>query len=456
MSVIDVYRKLARLCFVAYDNFTSRQVCWCRQYLERTQWWKKHDLQRLQNKRLRTLLKHAYENVPYYHECFRENNIHLDDVKSVNDLSKLPVLKKKTIRQKSNMMMARNIPKRQLVLQHTSGTTSSPLNLYRTKTDLSWGVGAEFRGYGWAGYEVGDKRALVWGFGPEQTRSFTFRLKNLLSRDKFLNAKHISHDAIASFAKRVHSFKPDFVRGYCGATTMFATYLLQNEQFKINPKVVFTSGETLLPHYRKTIEHAFGCKVREYYASAEMSHIAAQCGHHEGLHLSEENIVLETVQDNEAVASGEEGKVLLTNLHNYAMPFIRYDIGDTARFIPETCSCGRGLSLMKPKGRSYEYFESTSGEFSALRDLETVFEDLPIRDFQVVQESLDEISIKIVAGPGFTEAHRRFILHNTLSHGPAEIRVELVDSIPLGSSGKARHLVTKIVTPYIRASNTEV
>jgi phenylacetate-CoA ligase len=441
---------------MVYDNFTSRQVCWCRQYLEKTQWWKKRELKRLQNKRLRALLKHAYENVPYYHECFRNSSIRPDDIKSASDLSKLPILKKKTIRQQSGKMVASDFPKRELVPQYTSGTTSSPLGLYRSKADLSWGVGAEFRGYGWAGYEVGDKRALVWGFGPEQVNSFTFRLKSYLMRDEFLNAKHISQNAIASFAERMHSFKPDFVRGYCGATTMFATFLLQSDRYKIRPKVVFTSGETLLPHYRKTIEHAFGCKVYEYYASTEMSHIAAQCGHHEGLHLSEENIVLETVEDSEAAASGEEGKVLLTNLHNYAMPFIRYDIGDMARVFPDTCSCGRGLSLMKPTGRTYEYFESTSGEFSVLRDLETVFEDLPIRDFQVVQESLDEIVIKIVTRLGFTEAHKRFILRNIIAHGPAKIRIELVDSIPLESSGKTRHLVSKIATAYIRASGAEV
>ena len=453
--MIAVYRKLAKLYFMAYDNFTSRRVCWCRQYLEKTQWWKRRDLQRLQTKRLRALLKHAYENVPYYHECFKKSSIRPGDIKSVSDLSKLPILKKKTIRRQSDRMMAENFPKRELVFQRTSGTTSSPLGLYRTKADLSWGVGAEFRGYGWAGYEAGDKRAMVWVLRPDQLGSFTFRLKSFLMRDKVLNTKHISQSAIASFAQKMHVHRPDFVRGYCGATTMFATFLLHNGRFKISPKAVFTSGETLLPHYKKTIERAFGCKIFEYYASSEMSHIAAQCGCHAGLHLSEENIVFEAVEDGEAVGPGEEGRVLLTNLNNYAMPSIRYDIGDVGKVFPDVCSCGRGLSLVKPIGRTYEYFVSSGGEFSVLHDLETLFEDLPVRDFQVVQGSLDEIVIKVVAGPSFTEAHERFILENIVEHGPANVRVELVDSIPLERSGKARHFVSKIASVYTGASSSE-
>jgi len=251
-----------------------------------------------------------------------------------------------------------------------------------------------------------------------------------------------------SFAKSLHRFEPDFIQGHSGSTNIFATFILENEHFKIRPKAIFTSCETLLPHYRKTIQEAFNCKVYDYYACSEVSHIAAQCGQHEGLHIFEENIVLETVKDDEHASSGEEGRVLLTNLHNYAMPFIRYEVGDSGKILPDICQCGRELSLFKPIGRTNEYFVNRDGSFIFLKDFPRVFEDLPIKDFQVVQESFGEIVLKIASRHSYTKAHTDFILKNITYAGSANIRIELVDSIPPDKSGKISHFLSKIATNY--------
>jgi phenylacetate-CoA ligase len=131
------------------------------------------------------------------------------------------------------------------------------------------------------------------------------------------------------------------------------------------------------------------------------------------------------------------------------MPFIRYDIGDFGKVFTETCSCGRQLSLMKPVGRTYEYFANSDGSFTYLRDLQMVFEDLPINEFCVVQESLDRIVIKIVPLPGYANADTEFILKNIKLRGAAEIMVDVVDSIPLENSSKARYVVSKLASKYI-------
>ena len=445
-----LYRKLAGLSLIALNNFEGRCVYRCKKHLDKTQWMKKRDLQRLQIKRLKALLKHAYENVPYYHESFRRQNFRPTDFKCLEDLRRVQILKKSAIRKNSNEMIAKNVPKKELVCRFTSGTTAAPVRFYRGKTDVSWGIGAELRGYGWAGYEVGDKLALIWTFVPGEVRKFAFHLKNFLRRNKILNVYYLSEKNIASFAKKMHRFKPDFIRGYSSAVNIFATFILQNNRFNISPRAIFTSGQTLLPNYQKTIEETFNCEIYDYYATSEVSHIAAQCEQHEGLHIFEENIFVEIVKDDEPASIGEEGKVLLTNLHSYAMPFIRYDIGDVGKIFPDTCSCGRELSLLKPIGRTYEYFVNRDGSFTYLRDFQTVFGDLPIKDFQVVQESYDEIIVKVVRRPGYSKAHTDFILKNVKYHTAreAKIRVELVDSIPLEGSGKIRHTVSKIATKY--------
>jgi len=343
--------------------------------------------------------------------------------------------------------MAKNISKNELVRRATNGTTAAPVKFYRSKEDVSWGIGAELRGYSWAGYEVGDKVALIWRILPGLNRSFNFKLENLMRRHKILNILNISEESMELFARNMHNLQPDFIRGYAGSTNIFATYLSQNDHFKIRPRAVFTSCETLFPHYRKTIEETFNCKVFDYYGSSETSHLAAQCGQHEGLHITEENFILEVVKNDESVSPGEEGKVLVTNLNSFAMPFIRYDIGDLGKIFPDTCTCGRNLSLFKPIGRDYEYFVDSDGSFTSLCDFQTVFEDLPIKDFQVVQENYDEIVVRIVRKPGYTKEHTNFILRHIKYFGRAKIRVEPVDSILPGESGKIRHFDKIIATP---------
>jgi phenylacetate-CoA ligase len=443
-----MYRKFAKGLLIAFDMIGGTRVSRCKNYLEKTQWMKKRDLHTLQLRRLRGLLANAYENVPYYHQSFRNSNFRPNEVRSLEDLDKVPILKRSEVRDQLDRMIARNIPKKEFVAFSTSGTTAAPIRFYRSKTDLSWGTAAGHRAYSWAGYEFGDKRAVIWAFEPERARSLKFRVQNLLSRDKILNCTYLSEEAMAQYAAKMHRFRPDFVRGDSPSANLFATFLIQNRHFKIEPKGVSTSTQMLLPHYRKTIEKAFCCKVYDFYGSREISSIAAQCGQHEALHISEENIILEIVKNGEKVSPGEEGRVLLTNLHSYVMPFIRYDIGDFGKVVPDTCACGRELSLMKPIGRTYEYFINSDGSVTFLRDFQMVFEDLPIKEFQVVQESYDEIVVKIVSLPDYNDSHTKFILDNIKWGGKARIKVELIDSIPKEKSGKVRHIVSKLATKY--------
>jgi phenylacetate-CoA ligase len=448
-----MYRRLAKGLLLVFDNISGTRNCACRAYLEKTQWLNHKNLQRIQLERLKGLLKDAYEKVPHYREIMKRVNLLPSDVKSMEDIRKLPILKKSEIRTGIDQMLNVGFPKKELKTLATSGTTAIPFKFYRSKMDISWGTGAELRARSWGGekggYEVGDKRALLWSYEPEETSRLTFRLSHFLMRDKLLNVKYMSERAMESFAERMVRFKPEYIHGYVGSTNLLATFLLENPKFEIRPKAVFTTAGTLLPNYRKTIEKAFSCRVYDLYGSREIQFISAQCGHHEGLHVAEENVIVEIVDDDDLpVSAGEEGRIILTNLHSHAMPFIRYDIGDYGKIFPESCSCGRQLSLLKPIGRTYEYFINSDGSFTYLRDFQIVFEDLPVRDFQVVQESYDEIVVKVVKAPGYTDSHTEFIVSNLKERGKSKIRVELVDSIPAEASGKAKHIVRKMQSKY--------
>ncbi len=173
--------------------------------------------------------------------------------------------------------------------------------------------------------------------------------------------------------------------------------------------------------------------------------MASECSHHSGLHVASDNVVLEFVKDGEHVAPGEEGKVLVTSLHNYSMPFIRYDIGDVGKPSDKSCQCGRGLPLIESiEGRTYEIFVNSDGSFTTLRDLDTFFEDLPVREFQIIQNSRDEIHVKVVKDRGYTQRHTAFIENNLKWAGKAKIVVETVNSIPFERSGKKKYLISKV------------
>jgi len=440
-----LYRKFAELFLLAFDNFEGRSVYGCRKYLEETQWMRRRHLQRLQLNRLKALLKYAYENVPYYNKMLKNANFKPSMLRCLGDLQRVPILRRSAIENSSDELWARTLKGRGLFSWSTSGTTATPISFCRTKTDLSWGLGAELRSYSWVGYEIGDKLAIIWRV---LEHGLKFQLRNLLKRAMVFDVHTISEKTMESFARKMHRFKPKFVRGYAGSTNLFATFLEANEHFQIQPEAVFTSAQTLQPYYRRNIEKAFNCRVFDCYGTNEIYFVAGQCGEHEGLHVAEENVIVEVVEGDEQVADGEEGRVLLTNLHSFAMPFIRYDVGDLGRVFPERCSCGRTLRLFKPIGRTYEYFLNSDGSFTFLKDFQTFFEGVPIGDFQVVQEAYDKITIKIAPKPAYNEKHTRFILENIKLRGSAEIQVKLVDSIALDESGKIPHVVSKLVTRY--------
>jgi phenylacetate-CoA ligase len=423
----------------------------CRKTLDKTQWMKKEELQQLQMRKLKMLLRHAYENVPYYHELFRKSGFRPTDFGKLEDLQKIPVLRRSDLRSKLNELVARNVKKSELVSCKTSGTTATPLKFYQSKTEIPWYLAAEARGYSWARYKTGDKVIYLRILEPNDALArLMARITRFIRRWKLMGGYNLSEKSMLEFCSKNRNFKPDFVHGGGGPLNIFGVFLQENTQYSLRPKAVFSYGQQLLPDYRKMIEEAFRCKVYDIYSSTEVPYVAAQCGHHEGLHVAEENVFLEVEKDGEAAVPGEEGKVLLTSLNGYAMPFIRYDVGDRGKMFADDCPCGRGLLLFRPLGRTYEYFVHSDGTFTIFRDIQTVFEDLPIEDYQIVQQTLDEIAIRIVKRAGYTQAHTDFIMKkiSLIVSDRVKIRVELVDSVPLIGFGKVPRFVSKIPTKY--------
>lgn len=418
-----------------------------RGFLEKTQWLRGQDIIHLQRNRLRALLHHAYENVPYYHMIFARRNLRPSDIRTVEDLNKLPILRKTDIGKSSQELLAKNLSHREIVPRYTGGTTASPMKFYRTREEIRWSLAAQFRAYGWGGYELGDKYAHIWPLQPFELSNPVFRLRNMLERRRpSLNAADLSERTIRLFLSEIERVKPQFLIGYSSCIYMLSKYLLVRGITPPKFSAIFATSETLFRNQRRTIEDTFRCDVYDHYNSREFTSLACECEEQSGYHVNCENVIVEIVKDNEPVAPGETGTILVTSLHNYAMPFIRYHIGDAGKPSGESCNCGRGLPLIKSlEGRTHEFFKTGDGSIVGLRDLNIFFEDLPVGMFQILQTASNEILVKVVKEDDYSQKDTKFISKHIAWGSPKlKVKVETVDSLPSTKTGKRPYFVSKL------------
>ena len=226
-------------------------------------------------------------------------------------------------------------------------------------------MAAAFRAWSWAGYKLGDRMVYLWGAPWDMRESRTIdKIRNHLLRTLNLNAFNLTEENMKEYVKILSKFKPKQLNTYASVIFLFSEYLKKEGINSIKPNAILTTADMLYNHQRKTIEDIFDCNVFDYYSGRDTTLMAAECSEHFGYHLSIENAVVEFIKENEHVSPGETGKIIITDLCNYAMPFIRYEIGDLGTPSDERCSCGRNLPIMKSlKGRIFDFITTPDGKY---------------------------------------------------------------------------------------------
>jgi len=447
-----MYGKIVRATYQLLAKGMGRGDFW-RYYaeLEKSQYLSSEEIRVIQLTRLKALLNHAYDNVPYYRRRFDEAGVKPADIKDTADLARLPILTRSEVRENPSDLIAMNFPKEKMIPYSTGGSTGKPLQFYVTRENSAWGSAAAYRAYKWYGYEMGDKIAYLWGAGRDLSaqQRMANQLRNLFFRRIHLDAFNMSETELNYFVSRFIKFKPKAIIAYASAAYLLARYVKQRGVEGITPEVIITQAEKLFAHQRRLIKDVFGCQVFDFYGSREVGGMASECPRHNGYHISAENVVLELVRDNEPVPPGEVGKILVTDLTNYAMPFIRYENGDLGMPSDEACSCGINLPLMKSvEGRITDTLVIGDKCISSPA-LTLVFKDLPIKQYQIIQETEGKIVVKIVKGADYADAHTE-ALRKLLKRYVGNIEVDIVflDSIPLPSSGKHRFIISKVPAKF--------
>ena len=418
--------------------------------LEASQWRSPEEIERAQLEALRALLDHAGRNVPYWRDLFRAQRFDPRAVRSAADLEQLPVLTRETILDRNDDLVD---PARRATNIHkgTSGTTGVPLRFEYCNQSETWRQATRLRAYAWGGYDLGRPTLHYWGAGaalPRGLAAAKIRADRALRREVYVDAVRQDESNMRRAADVFARVRPHLVVAYTQALASFARWVTERGARRWADVRVLCAAEPLLAPDRRAIQEAFGPHVFDTYGSRETMLIAAECEVHDGMHVAEENLLVEIVRDGRAAPAGEPGEVVVTDLHNYGMPFIRYANGDVATMRRErTCACGRGLRKLDcVDGRRADTLRDARGEpipgmlFITL--LQSNEQDL--RAFQVVQHPAGDVEFRFVKGPRFDP--KRFaetVRRATEYLRGLPLRVVECDAIAPSASGKRRPIVVE-------------
>lgn len=421
--------------------------------LNKTQWLPYHEIEHFQNKRLQLLLTHAYENVPYYHKIFRSLSLKPTDIRNFNDLKKLPILTKEIIRKNLPDLLPKNLQNIKLIPMATGGSTGEPMKFFTDDNWQAWNMAAAYRQWSWAGYNVGDKMIYLWSSPKDITfqDEIKNKLLNMFHRTFYLNAIQLTEKTMDEYIKIIRQYKPKIINAYASAIYILAKYMEKKGVKDIKPEAILTSCEMLFPFQRDIIERSFNCKVFDYYSGRDTTFHAGECPEYKGYHMAMENAVVELLKNTEPVSHGEIGKIIITDLENYAMPFIRYEIGDLGQLSDEKCPCGRNLPLLKEiSGRIRDVIITQDGKYLTGAFISTLFYDEKgmtkgIKQYQFIQKTKDYAILKIVKGEDFSQKQLNKIIEKIYSEC-SDIRIEIkfVDIIKPTKSGKYRPILSEV------------
>jgi phenylacetate-CoA ligase len=408
----------------------------------RNQWLSTERVIAMQNRKLRKIVEHAYQEVPYYKEVFNARNLHPSDIKKKEDLSKLPILTKKIVKENyPEKILAKNKDTKKSSIRQTSGSSG---NILEVALDLSVTYQyhlQQFRQLVDIGYIPTDKAAYV-RYSPSVTRVFSQKI-GLFRRD-FVDLTLKPRDQIRELLK----IRPNIINAYPSVLYLLAKSISIEEAHFLNLKFILSNSELLYDYMRDTIEKKFNCKVYNDYSCLEFSAIGFEC-RRQNLHIVSDNVIIEIIgEDGKILPFDCDGKIIVTALNNFIMPFIRYEIGDLGMINSEKCICGRGFPIFKSLvGRRDDFLTMPNG--SLLDPQSAVFqvESAPhILEFQILQNNIEFLEVNVViekeCDQKVTMEAVRSNLYSVIPRD-IEVNVNVVDKIRRGSTGKLRSVCSK-------------
>lgn len=419
------------------------------EFYQQSQWWPESRIREYQWELLHKLIKHAYIHVPYYRQLLEALNLKPAQIKDWDDFRKIHLLSKELVSGNYERIIADNISGKRRVPNSTSGSTGINFYFISDRNSFIHKQALQMRLDHWMNMGIADRETTIWGASWDvlQARRPKALLKRYLKNKMMLSAYHLSEENMENYFSAIKKFGSKFLHGYPSTLYRFACFLEQRGvSFPL--RGVRTAGESLYDFQREVIERVFKTRVFNYYSSRDVTMIAQEDGSHAGLYVQAENVILEVVDENGEPVFDKEGEIVLTDLHNYVMPFIRYRIGDRGILSSSGGKCGRGLPMLKKvTGRTFDLItfpngNAVGGTFWTL----LLKSEKGIAYFQVIQKRADMVLITIVPDKDYHPAVVETLRRRIWDYAGEKLKIEfsLVEKIPLTPGGKTRYVISEI------------
>jgi phenylacetate-CoA ligase len=404
---------------------------------------------------VRRVLRHAAATVPYYRDLFGRLRLRPEDIRTADDLQVLPLLTKADIRAHGPALRSELYHSAPLTRKKTSGSTGVPLEVWLDASGLAWKRAATLRADEWSGWRRGQRVAKVWGNPEYRHYGIKGRLRNwLYDRAVHLDTLQMTPDALCRFAGVLQRRRPELLFGHAHSVFLVADYFRRQGLTGYQPRGIITTAMVLHDWQRRRIEATFGCPVTNRYGCEEVSLIACECEAHRGLHVNADSVLVEVVRDGRPAPPGVPGSVVVTDLSNFAMPLVRYQIGDVGVLTDRACPCGRGLPLLeKVEGREADYVVTADGRLVSGISLTENFALLVpgVAQIQIVQEEVRHFRFRVVRDPTWGPASESRLAELVAERFGAgtHYECEFVEMIPQEPSGKYRFCISHVPHPSV-------
>jgi phenylacetate-CoA ligase len=412
----------------------------------------------VQRGRLEALLRHAWERVPYYREVLESCGAVRPGRVDLDRFTEIPFLTKDIIRAEGDRLRARSLPGGRKAYPNASGgSTGEPVRFWQDSGYWDTTIAVRTYHFSTVGKHLGEREMKIWGNERdlfEGTLGWKATLQNWAYNRRFEQCWHLPEAQILKILGDIERWKPTLLWCYRDGIDAVAKYVLEHGLRPHAPAAVILGGATVYPHMAEAIERAFRCPAISAYGSREVGAVACQCLERAGHHIASHANVVETIDAAEEPVVGRDGELVITPLTNYAMPFIRYRIGDRGRLTGDRCACGRGFPVLESlSGRMVEVLVNARGEqvdpIYFIQLLAVIFNRGLVRKFQVVQDADGGLTLNLVPEAGVTPESARPNLDEVLDKirlvmgAGCPIEVRFVDDIPLSASGKHPYVVRR-------------
>jgi phenylacetate-CoA ligase len=409
---------------------------------------------KIQQKKLYKIIEYASENIPYYKKIIQEYNIQFSEDTIFDDIKKYPILTKDIIRNRFDKLY--KFRDDTYYRNSSGGSTGEPVRFYQDSDYFAWNIATKILFDEWAGRKIGEPMVKLWGSIQDILRGgqgFKGYLRQQLSGVTTLGSTKMTEKDMYEYVQRINHIKPRLILAYANCIGELARFIQKYHLSIYSPGAIMTSACVLFPEIKKNIEDVFQTTLFNRYGSREVGDIACNCEKSIGLHLISDIHYLEIVDDEgRELKAGKSGNIIITLLTNYTMPLIRYKIGDRGVLSEKNSLCRHGLPFLeKIEGRIVGHFKNKFGDIISGGFFFTILLSCKnIKQFQIIQEAIDYISINLVLidktklknmKKDFKEINRKIKL--VMGNG-TKIKYNIVDEIKPSSFGKHLYSYSKI------------